>query len=211
VSWSVGDLKTGDGIAAAVAGVDTVVHCATTLGSGDVAATRQLLERLRDRTDVHLVYVSIVGVDRVPLPYYRTKLEVERLIEASGVPWTVQRATQFHDLLYRLFAIQRWSPVTLVPSRTSFQPIDVRDVADRLAQLAVAEPAGRVADIGGPEVRAVGDLARSYLRSVRRRRPVVGVRVPGAVGAGYRAGGHMAPDHRFGTVTFEEYLGRLDS
>jgi uncharacterized protein YbjT (DUF2867 family) len=89
-----------------------------------------------------------------------------------------------------------------VPSGARFQPIDVRDVAGRLVSLASQPPAGRVADIGGPEVRPVTDLARSYLSG--RRRPVVPIPVPGKVMRGFRTGANLAP--AAGTITFEKFL-----
>ena len=96
--------------------------------------------------------MSIVGIDRISLPYYKTKLRVERALEASDVGHTVLRATQFHDLIKMTFSIQRFSPVLCALRGVRFQPIDTRDVAARLVELIDCEPAGRVADIGGPAV-----------------------------------------------------------
>jgi uncharacterized protein YbjT (DUF2867 family) len=197
----VGDLSTGAGLAAALSEVDTVIHCATSLHARDVAHARHLVSAAAGRP--HVVYVSIVGIEEIPLAYYRTKLAVERLLAESGLPWTVLRATQFHDLVLRFFTVQRWSPALFVPSGARFQPIDVRDVADRLASLASESPAGRVADIGGPEVRSIADLARSHLRG--RRRPVVPIPLPGKVMHGFRTGANLAT--ATGTITFEEFLG----
>lgn len=206
LSWAVGDLKTGVGIDDAVAGVDAVVHCATTNGKADVPTSAALLAAIERAGGVHLVYISIVGVDVVPMFYYRAKLEVERAIERSGVAFTILRATQFHDLVATMSAAQRLLPVTLAPSGTSFQPIAVRDVARRLVELVDSGPSGRVADIGGPAVRTADDLARAYLASVGKKKKVLTIRIPGKTGAGYRSGGHLAPDNRYGVGTFEEFL-----
>ena len=83
----------------------------------------------------HLVHVSIVGIDRIPLPYYQTKLRVEEALEAAGIGHTVLRATQFHDLINTIFSIQRYSPVLWALRDVRFQPIDTRDVAGRLVEL----------------------------------------------------------------------------
>lgn len=206
VSWVTGDLATGAGLDEAVAGVDVVVHCATTNGKRDVETTARLLDAARVGGTAHLIYISIVGVDRIPMPYYKAKLATEHLVSGSGVAFSIQRITQFHDLLVRLFSVQRFAPFVVVPSGTEFQPIDVRDVASRLAEVVAADPAGRLPDIGGPQVRPVDDLARAYLRAARRRRPVLRARVPGAIAAGYRAGHHLAPEHRSGSITFEEFV-----
>ncbi|WP_158882521.1 SDR family oxidoreductase [Amycolatopsis anabasis] len=205
-SWATGNLEDGTGIADAVSDVDTIVHCATTLGAKDVAATRNLVEAARRAGNPHLVYISIVGIDRLPFFYYRAKLDSERIIEESGLPWTILRTTQFHELLVKIFAIQRWLPVTLTLSGTDFQPVDAGEVADRLAELAVAEPAGRVPDMGGPEIRGARELARAHSRAAGRRRPVLPVRVPGAFFAAYRAGHHTTPEHADGKITFDEFL-----
>jgi len=204
--WAVGDLVTGEGVDAALAGVGSVVHCATSNGKRDVEATRRLADAAGRAGVSHLLYVSIVGVDRVPLGYYRAKLAAERVAEESGLGWTVLRATQFHDLLLKLLGGLAKSPVLPLPSGFRFQPVDVRDVAERLADLVVAGPSGRVADVGGPEVRRLDDLARAYLRARGIRRPLLPVRIPGATARAYRAGLHLAPDRTVGAITFEQVL-----
>jgi uncharacterized protein YbjT (DUF2867 family) len=95
--------------------------------------------------------------------------------------------------------------VVPVPAATSFQPIDAAEVAERLAALAAEPPAGRVADMGGPQIRPAAELLRAYLDAAGRRRPVLPVRLPGAVFAGYRHGGHLAPT-AVGRRTWEEFL-----
>ncbi|SDX29145.1 Nucleoside-diphosphate-sugar epimerase [Saccharopolyspora shandongensis] len=204
--WVTGDLRTGAGIDAATSEVDAIVHCATTLGRKDVAATQRLIDAARRNGVPHLVYISIVGVDQVPIPYYRAKLEAEELVAASGLPWTILRTTQFHGLIARITSAQRRSPVVAALAGVSFQPIDVRDVAERLAELAAGSPAGRVADMGGPEVRSHRDLARAYLDSTGRRRILLPVRLPIAAFAACRRGGHLAPDNAVGRITFDDFL-----
>ena len=181
-----------------------MIHCATSLRKHDVTHARRLVEACLDSTASrpHIVYVSIVGIEEIPLPYYRAKLAVERLLAGSGLAHTVLRATQFHDLILRLFTVQRWSPALFVPAGARFQPVDVTDVAERLVSLAAGRPAGRVDDFGGPEVRPIRDLARAYLGA--RRRPIVPIPVPGKIMRGYRTGANLAP--AAGTITFEEFL-----
>lgn len=193
-----GNLQTGEGLDAAVSDVDTIVQCAEHVDHLVAAAKRA--------GSPHLVYTSIVGIDRVPLGLYRRKLADEQLIAGSGVPWTVQRATQFHDLIAVFLRTLTKLPVMPLPAGVRFQPVDVRDVGDRLASLALDEPAGRAPDFGGPQVRTLPDLARSYLSMVGKRRAILPVWLPGRVFRAYRAGGHLAPDHPAGTITFEQYL-----
>ena len=97
--WVVGELRTGSGLAEAVDGIDLVIHLATTNGRGDRTATRALIQAARASGRPHLVYLSIVGIDDHALGYYRAKAECEALIQRSGLPWTILRTTQFHDLI----------------------------------------------------------------------------------------------------------------
>ncbi|MFE7856972.1 SDR family oxidoreductase [Streptomyces sp. NPDC057403] len=204
------DLREGGaGLDAAVDGVDTIVHCASTQTGGDEKAAAHLIAAAR-RTGVrHLVYISIVGVDRVPFPYYRAKLAVEKAVEESGLGWTVLRATQFHDLPVMLFRTLARLPVLLLPARVADQPIEVAEVADRLAELAQGEPAGRVEDMGGPQIRTLESLARSYLKATGRRRAVLQVPLFGKAYRAFREGGHLTSQHAVGKGTFEDYLARL--
>ncbi|OBH62456.1 SDR family oxidoreductase [Mycobacterium sp. E2479] len=194
----VGDVQIGAGLDAALDGVDTIVHC--------VYPTEQLVAAAKRAGSPHLVYVSIVGIDRIPFAFYRTMLANERTIAESGLPWTVLRATQFHDLIAFLLRVLAKPPVIALPSGLRFQPVDVRDVGERLARLALGEPIGRAPDFGGPQARALDDLARSYLSIVGKRRAIAPIRLPGKVFDGIRAGGLLAPEHATGTITFEQYL-----
>ncbi|HVK24592.1 MAG TPA: NAD(P)H-binding protein [Actinokineospora sp.] len=197
------DLLTGDGLAAAMADVDVVIHCATTLGGKDIRLTENLIAAANG---AHIVYISIVGIDRVPLPYYKTKRAAERLIQDSGLPWTILRTTQFHQLLARLWSVQRL-PVVFVPA-LRFQPVDTETVASRLIELAAGPPAGRVDDLGGPKIEKARDLARTYLRVRGSRRPTVPLWIPGKTFAAYRRGGHLTPDHAVGRVDFDTFLSQ---
>ena len=147
-------------------GVDVIVHCATQrTRDKDVASMQNLIAAARGAGVGHVVYVSIVGIDRIPLPYYRTKLRVEQALESSGVGHTVLRATQFHDLINTTFSIQRYSPVLWALRDVRFQPIDTRDVAADSSSWSARAPAGRVPDIGGPAVHTHAELARMFLEA----------------------------------------------
>jgi uncharacterized protein YbjT (DUF2867 family) len=208
IRYVAGDLATGAGLQPAVAGVGTIVHCASST-RGDADATRNLVRAASQTGAPHLVYISIVGVDRLSYGYLRTKLECERLVAGSGLPWTTLRATQFYDLILRGAKQLARLPVIPVPAGFVVQPIDPGDVAARLAELALGEPAGRVPDLGGPRVYSFADLIRGYLRASGRRRWVVPVRMPGT--RAIRAGG-LLPAQPAGPVTghrtWEEFLDR---
>lgn len=202
----VGDLRTGEGIDGAVAGADVVLHAATG-ARGDADLTRKLIDAARrSGGDPHLIYISIVGIDHIPLSYYRSKLASEALIEASGLRWTILRATQFHDLIAGMSRVLAHSPVFPVLASTSFQPIDVRDVSERLVELAGGPALRHVPDMGGPEVLPMRELATAWLAAASKRRAVLSIKAPGRIAAALRQGWNVTPDHRDGRITFEEYL-----
>lgn len=198
----IGDLSTGAGLADALAGVDTVVHLATNRRK-DLRDTERLLTAARDAGVGHLVYLSIVGVDRIPYGYYVDKLANEQAIAASGIPFTILRATQFHSFpgeLLRMLGGFLW------PRGLDIQPVGVVDVAARLVELATAAPAGRVADFGGPEILGADDILRRLQAAGRARRVVLPVALPGKTFAAYRAGHHLAGLPGAGRQTFDEWL-----
>lgn len=204
-----GDLDTGEGLVAAMDGVEVIAHCASAADyrrpRRDVEQARRLLAAAREGRP-HIVYISIVGIDRVPFGYYRAKLAVEELLAESGMPWTVLRTTQFHDLALLFLMLATKPPVTVLPRGFRGQPVDVGEVAGTMAKLVLGEPAGRVPDMGGPRVEDGEEMLRLFLTATRRRRALVKVPLPGRVAAAFRAGGHLLSDGVRGERTFEEYL-----
>jgi uncharacterized protein YbjT (DUF2867 family) len=89
-----------------------------------------------------------------------------------------------------------------------FQPIEVREVAARLVELAAGAPAARVPDMGGPQALTFTDLAHSYLEARKLRRALVRVPIPGATFAGFRRGEHLALGHAVGRGTFAQFLAQ---
>jgi uncharacterized protein YbjT (DUF2867 family) len=197
-----GDLATGAGLDRALDGVDTVVHLAA--GTDQEGEARNLLAAASEVR--HIVFISIVGIDRIPFGYYRQKLAAERLIVESPIPSTVLRTTQFHEFAANLFAAQRYSPVLFTPS-LSVQPIDTRVVAARLAELVAGGPSGRVADLGGPEMMTGREMATLYRAHRGWRKPLVPLALPGKTFAAFAAGHQLAPGNRAGGRTFGEFLG----
>jgi uncharacterized protein YbjT (DUF2867 family) len=199
-----GNLLTGAGIAAAVEGVDTVVHLST--GRRDVDAAHNLIEASRDSGVGKLVVISIVGIDDIPYDYYRQKLAIEKLTTYSRIPFTILRATQFHGFVVGLLAAQRISPVIFAPT-FSLQPVEVAEVATRMADLAEQDAAGRVPDIGGPEALTVRELATIWAGAVGSRRKIVDLRLPGKMMAGFSSGASLVPGVPYGKRTFAEFVG----
>lgn len=198
----VADLATGHGLDAALAGVETVVHLATNR-KADLPDTERLLAAASSAGVGHLVFLSIVGVDRIPYGYYRDKVASEQAIAGSGIPFTILRATQFHSFPGEILAMFGGR---LFLRGVSVQPIGVVDVAARLAELATGAPAGRVADLGGPEILDATDILHRLQAAGRAPRRVLSIKLPGAAFAAFAAGHHMPGLPGSGTQTFDELL-----
>lgn len=201
------DRRVGARLRPVLAGAPTtVVHLASGGGNSDVRAAVNLLGALESERIDRLIYLSIVGVDQVPLPYYRAKADVERLIAASTLATTTLRATQFHDLVAQLVTRQSRLPWTLIPD-IPIQPIDTSVVAARLAELVGQPPGTPAADLGGPVVEHLPALAAAYLSASGRSPRVRPIRLPGKTFAAYRAGRHLCPAGlAAGTPSFADWL-----
>jgi uncharacterized protein YbjT (DUF2867 family) len=212
--FAVGDLATGVGVERAVEGVTTIIHCAGSAKGDDVKA-RTLVNAATRAGVQHLVNISVVGADRVPVVsgvdramfgYFASKRAAELEIAASGLPWTNLRATQFYDLILIVARAMAKLPVIPVPSGVRFQPVDTDEVAARLVELSMGAPAGLVPDLAGPRVYTMDELIRGYLQATHRRRALVPMPTVGGAARAIRAGANLAPDHAVGHRTWEEFL-----
>jgi uncharacterized protein YbjT (DUF2867 family) len=214
IEFVIGDLGTGEGIQAAVDGTDMIVHCAGS-AKGDEDKALNLVRAASGARARHLVYISVVGADRVPVSsgvdramfgYFASKLAAERVVADSGLPWTTLRATQFHDAILTVARQMARLPLIPLPAGFRVQPVDAGEVADRLAELALGTPAGLVPDMAGPKVYSAGELLRGYLRATHRRRPVIPIWLPGKAARAFRAGANLAPQRAVGRRTWEAFL-----
>lgn len=206
----VGDTVSGGGLAAAFDGVDVVLHLAGGVKGDDVAA-RNLAAAAQEAGVRHLVFISVIGADRMPIGYFRAKAAAERAIAESGVPWTVLRAAQLHDFVLPVARGMARMPLLPVPGGLRFEPVDGDEVAARLAELTLGAPAGRVADLAGPEVLDVPQLVAALrdASGARQRHGRLPIRLPGRVGRAYRAGDNLAaPNAQRGTGTWQHFLNQ---
>jgi uncharacterized protein YbjT (DUF2867 family) len=217
VEYVTGDLAKDVGVDAAVDGVERLIHCAGVGKIKEDTAQAQHLVRAAKRAGArHLVSISVVGADRIPVKnavdrsmfaYFASQRAKELVVAESGLPWTNLRATQFHDgfILVMVRGMSKL-PVVPVPAGFRFQPVDAGEVAANLVQLALGAPAGQAPDIAGPKVYDAEYLFRSYLDVLGKRRAIVRVRMPGAAAASIRAGANLAPDRAVGRRTWEDLL-----
>ncbi|MBS0023116.1 SDR family oxidoreductase [Microbacterium paraoxydans] len=207
------DLVSGVGLAEALDGADAVIDVAsieTLKASAAIefftAATGNLVAAAADARVRHVVLLSIVGIDRIPYDYYAGKVAQEKVVAASRVPWTIQRATQFHEFAEQMFARAKLGPLHVAP-RARTQPVAAREVGRRLAVLAAGEPRGRATDFAGPREEQLADMIRAFARHEGYRGWVPALDVPGPQMKGMRAGDALpGPDADRGTQTFAEWL-----
>lgn len=210
IEWVTLALVEQVGIEAAVEDVDIVIHAATAPQGNtkavDVEGTRRLLEAAETAGVKNFIYPSIVGIDDIPFTYYQHKRTAEIAVENSDVPTTIIRATQFHSFVAELLGYVSKLPVWPLPTQMQVQPVDVRDVADVIVDHATVTAAGRTEPIGGPEVRSVGHLARTYRATRELGRPIIRFPLPGGTAAAFRAGHATCPEQRIGTITWRKWL-----
>ncbi|MGH7031814.1 MAG: SDR family oxidoreductase [Stellaceae bacterium] len=206
---------TGEGLKEAMAGAQVVVDLANSPSFEDRAVLeffetsgRNLLAAEAAAGVRHHVALSIVGIDRTDNGYFRAKLAQEKLIEASGIPYTIVRATQFMEFLRGIADSAAEGNVVRLPPAL-FQPIAADDIAPIVAEVALAAPRSGIVEIAGPERAPFNDIVARYLKAVGDPREVV--RVPEA---GYWGGPveerSLVPlgEARLGRIGLDEWLRR---
>jgi uncharacterized protein YbjT (DUF2867 family) len=207
---------TGEGVKEAMAGAQVVIDLVNSPSFEDKAVLeffqtsgRNLLAAGAAAGVRHHVAVSIVGTDRMPdNGYFRAKMAQEKLIEASGIPYTIVRATQFMEFLGGIAASSEAGGVLRV-SPGLFQPIAADDVAAITAEVALAAPRNGIVEIAGPERAPLSDFVARYLKALGDPRTVV--RDPEARYFGGRVEERsLVPlgDARLGRIGLDEWLRR---
>jgi uncharacterized protein YbjT (DUF2867 family) len=176
---------TGEGLKEALAGAQVVIDLANSPSFDDKAvleffetSERHLLPAEVSAGVQHHVALSIVAVDRTDNGYFRAKLAEEKLIEASGVPYTIIRATQFMEFLRGIADSSTEGNIVRLPP-VLFQPVAADDVAAIVAETALAAPRNGVIEIAGPERAPFNEIVARYLKGARDPRQVVSDREAG--------------------------------
>ena len=207
---------TGEGLKQAVTGAQVVIDLANSPSFEDKAVMeffetsgRNLLPAEVAAGVRHHVALSIVGTDRTPdNGYFRAKVAQEKLIEASGLPYTIIRSTQFLEFLGGIAdSSANGKTVRLAPGM--FQPIAADDVAAIVADVALMPPRNGIVEIAGPERAPLNEIIARYLNAVGDPREVV--RDPEARYWGGRVEERsLVPlgEARLGRITLDEWLRR---
>jgi uncharacterized protein YbjT (DUF2867 family) len=208
-----GDLRTDAGLREATKGVDAVVHCATFFDAGnvtDLEGARHLIAAAAENGSPHLVYISIVGIDHSKFSYFQGKLAIERMIEKSGLPFTILRTTQFHDFVRKLITSfeDKEASAIVLPAGMRFQSIDASEVADALVTLATQPPVGRAPDMAGPEILTLEEMADTYKRVCRKPHVIRSEPSESDFHDAFRFGSNLMPDRAVGRTKWETFLRR---
>ncbi|BDV31727.1 SDR family oxidoreductase [Microbacterium terricola] len=205
------DLVTGAGAAQSLDGVDAVIDASGVRKGDEPTAFHEAVTRtLAAARPAHLVVLSIVNCESAATyPLYAGKLAQERATEASGIPFTIARTTQFHEFSRQVLAIGKLGPLHFAP-RMRTQPVAVREVGARLVDLAEAGAVGRAPDFAGPREESLPEMARAYVRAVGRRTPVFAISLGGDFGRAMRSGALLPGPHaEHGAQTFAEWIAAL--
>jgi uncharacterized protein YbjT (DUF2867 family) len=208
------DLRTGRGLAPALAGCGDVVDAGNGTGPARKAArtlvdgTERLLDAEAAAGVRHHVSVDIVGSALVPMAYFELKTAQQHLVESGPVPWSTVSATQFHEFAVATLASYTHLGLTFAPPMR-VQPVASAEVAAVVADVAQGAASGTRTVVTGPEVRELRDLARAWKRGSGRHALVTPVVLPGAAGRALRDGA-LTSDAAdvVGRATFEEWLAR---
>jgi uncharacterized protein YbjT (DUF2867 family) len=212
------DVRTGDGLMAALEGADIVVDAinAESMSRSKASAifeetTRRLQVAGAAQGVARLVTLSIVGIDRVPgFGYYQAKLAQEAAALEGPLPVTIVRATQFHEFPAQMLGRLHLGPLALVP-RMRVQPIAARTVGEILVEIASAPPGETMVEVAGPEPADLVDLARAVVVRRGQRTAVVSVPVPGQGGKAMRTGALLpTPGAHLAGPPFAEWLAGED-
>jgi uncharacterized protein YbjT (DUF2867 family) len=207
---------TGEGLKEALAGAQVVVDLANAPSWEDKAVLeffqtsgRNLLAAEAAAGVRHHVAVSIVGTDRMPdNGYFRAKVAQEKLIEKSGIPYTIIRSTQFLEFIKGIADSSADGNKVRIPPGL-FQPIAADDVAANVADVALAAPRNGIVEIAGPERAPFSEIVARYLKAVGDRREVL--RDPEARYSGGRVEERsLVPlgEARLGRIGLDEWVRR---
>lgn len=202
---AVTDLLENTGIKEAVSGKEIIFHLATDL-KHDTRVTQNLLHAIDPNSSVHLIYISIVGTDKVPLAYYRQKLASEEALKRSGIPYTILRATQFHEFVDQVLSGLLKYPIGLVPKRVLLQPIDTASVAEKLYRLSLEEASGRTYEIGGAEVHTLEALTKEWMVQKSKKRRLINLPIWGKLGRSLRTGGLTTLNSKKESISWKHWL-----
>ncbi|UOY92349.1 NmrA family NAD(P)-binding protein [Ectobacillus sp. JY-23] len=206
--WIYSDLLLEDGLDEVIKDVDVVIHTATSpmkhTKKVDVLAFEKLLEKLGHIK--HFIYPSIIGIEHIPLYYYKCKCEAETLLKNSSIPYTIVRTTQFHSFVESLMLSKTICNRYIIPGNFKFQSVDTDDFAKHLIQIANHTPEGKTVEFGGPHIMTLKEMAAHKIHINKETRKILNFSFPGKLYKSLVEGKNTTSAEARGETTFEEYL-----
>jgi uncharacterized protein YbjT (DUF2867 family) len=206
--WVYSDLLSGEGLEEAVKDVEVIIHAATSPLKNsrliEVSGLEKFLSKLQHIK--HFIYPSIVGIDEIPMKYYKLKYEAEELLKNSSIPYTIVRGTQFHSFVENLLLSKPLFKRYVIPGNIKFQSIDVGEFANHLIDIIKIGPQGRTDDFGGPEINMLREMAELKIKINNETNKVLSISLPGKLYKSFSAGKNTNFSRKIGKITFEEYL-----
>lgn len=206
--WVYSDFLTGEGLEDAIIDVDVIIHAATSPMKDsnivDVVGFGHFLDMSQHIK--HFIYPSIVGIEDIPLKYYKYKYQAEELLKNSTVPHTIIRATQFHSFIENLLLSKPLFKRYIVPGNIKFQTVDASEYATHLIQLIGDVPKGKTDDFGGPEILTLREMAEIKIKVNNELNKVANLSFPGKLYKAFLKGKNTNEHQKSGKITFEEYL-----
>ncbi|EKN70942.1 nmra-like family protein [Neobacillus bataviensis LMG 21833] len=207
--WVYSDLLSGEGLDDAIKDVDVIIHAATSpiKNSKNIEVTgfENFLSKLQHIK--HFIYPSIVGIEEIPLKYYKLKYEAEELLRNSSIPYTTVRATQFHGFVENLLLSKPLFKRYVIPGSIKFQSVSVGEFAEHLIDLINKDPQGRTNDFGGPDIMTLREMAELKIKINNETNKVLSISLPGKLYKSFRDGKNTCYSRKVGKITFEEHLG----
>jgi len=208
--WVKADFNLGEGVNGLPRDIDTVIHLASNAADkyskSDPELTNDILKYSREINVSHFIYMSIVGIDRIPYPYYEQKLHSENLVISGNLPYTILRATQFHKLIDFFLSNSIKFPIALLPKKFKFQPIDPKSVAQKLYEISQHEALNDTVNIGGPEILTFGEMYKDWLLAKKRKAWVINLPMPGKRAHAFINGYNTCSEKDTSGITWKEYL-----
>jgi uncharacterized protein YbjT (DUF2867 family) len=212
------DLTQASSLAKALEGIDAVIDCTNITTMSEGKATQFFVTEIRNAIQAgaaaglrRYVLLSSVGIDALPLGYYKAKLAQEQALldaaAATGIAYAIARTTQFHDFAGQTLARSSLGPVAMVPA-LNVQPVDIAEVAEHLLPIAESDTTGQAAELAGPLPETLTDMARKLVAHQGRRLRIVKPPLPPAIARANRARALIPHGGARGHVTYADWLSR---
>ncbi len=204
------DLQTGEGIDNGCVGKKIIFHLASGTKkadrSTDVLSVQKLIGASLKNKVSHFIFISIVGIEKVPIKYYKFKVEAENIIKSSGVPYTILRATQFHEFIDNMISTFLKYKIGPLQMNGKNQPIETSVVAEKMFDIYKNGPINNTLEIGGPQVLDFRHLSTSWQKYTHKKKMIIPIPTVGKALSAIRTGALTCSVMNHDSCSWEDYL-----